>query len=131
MTALIGIISILSFGLSLVAFIGTLRIKGRLRKYANIKNFNKEREQCRDALIALKDLILLNDILDDQVITDIIRQIGKFSNYRNVLNLQQKLRIRKIEKNCNIETSRINKKQLAVKLAKIISIYDREMEEVF
>ena len=121
--------SILGFVLSGILLLFSWNIKNKIKKYSDIKLFNKRRKSYRNKLIAYKDLITENDILDNRLVSDLNVEINNFDNFK-INSWKDRLKTFLIKRHLKKDINNINKKKLCNQLSYFISRYNKEREKL-
>lgn len=129
LSGLAALSSIISLILSIILIGLTINIKKKLKSFSQIKRYNRLRENYKNQLIACKNMIMKDEVINREVITDILTQIHNFSHFKHILTLEDRIRIYSIEIHLKKDLSEISKGKLCNQLSYFISRYNKKEEE--
>ena len=124
-----GLISTISFLVSIFIFIKTGQIKNSIKSLLSHDKYLEQKKKAKNKLEGILDSVEKDDIFDNKIFGEINREISALDHYAIFFDKKMKTNVKEMKKIINCEFKDANKHEITIKLNKILG--DLDINDVY
>lgn len=124
-----GLISTVSFIVSIVIFFKTGQIKKSIKNMLNYEKYSNQKQKTQDNLQGILESIREDDIFDEKLLGEIHREIAALEHYTIFFDRKTSKNMKSMQKILKKEYSKIRRDEIVVAINKVLG--DLDINEVY